>query len=115
MPNAIITNALVRCTRSDLRAAAMFELVSKDIGLWVLDLDINQDGTLSEQIARIYEQLQSIYTELSNLRDRSIDYTLHLTFDLPRTVPIILPTNLSTLAAECGINLEIYVNTIEEG
>jgi hypothetical protein len=115
MPHATITNALIRCTRSDRQAAASFELVREDIGLWVLELDPGLGVTLSEQVAEIYGQLQMRSTELRNLREGSLDYTLHLTFDLPNTVPIILPTAWSNLASECGFKFEIYVNTIKEG
>ncbi|MES2661435.1 MAG: hypothetical protein V4689_22635 [Verrucomicrobiota bacterium] len=115
MQHATITNALIRCTRSDREAAASFELVREDIGLWVLELDPGPGATLSEQIAEIYGQLQMRSTELRNLREGSLDYTLHLTFDLPDIVPIILPTALSDLASDCAFEFEIYVNTIKDG
>jgi len=114
MPNARITNALVRCTRSDQKAAEAFELVREDIGLWVLELDPGAGGTLSEQIAEIYAQLQTKSTELRNLREGCLDYTLHLTLNLLNTVPLILPADLSRLASECGFKFEIYVNPIKD-
>ena len=115
MPHATITNALIRCIRSDREPAASFELVREDIGLWVLELDPGPGATLSEQIAEIYRQLRMRSTELQNLREGSLDYALHLTFDLSDTVPIILPTALSDLASDCGFEFEIYVNSIKEG
>ena len=112
MTQAALTNALLRCTRSDGGAGASFELVREDIGLRVLELDPGSGLTLSEQIAEICRQLRTKAAELRNLREGSRDYTLHLTFDLPDAVPIILPTELSDLASDCGFNLEIYVNTL---
>jgi len=115
MPRAIMTNSLIRCTRSDRKAAASFELVRADLGLWVLDLDSNPDSTLPEQIGEIYGQLQMRLTELKNIREGSLDYTLHLTCDLHDTTPIILPIALTGLASECGFNIEIYVRPKEDG
>ena len=113
-PRAIITNALIRCTRSDRKAAASFELVREDLGLWVLDLNSNPDLTLPEQIGEIYGQLQARLAELKNIREGGIDYTLHLKFNLTESTPIILSVALTELASECGFNVEIYVNTSEE-
>lgn len=115
MRRATIANALIRCTRSDRKAAPSFELVRADLGLWVLELDSNPESTLSEQIIEINSQLQVRLTELKNIREGSFDYTLHLTCDLPDTTPIILPTPLTGLASECGFNIEIYVRPNEEG
>ena len=115
MRRATITNALIRCTRSDRKAARSFELVRADLGLWVLDLDSNPESTISEQIKDINDQLQMRLTELKNIREGGLDYTLHLTCDLPGTTPIILPIPLTGLASECGFNIEIYVRPNEEG
>ena len=112
MPQAALTNAFVRCIRCDREAAASFEWVREDIGLWVLELDPGPGMTLSEQIAAIYGQLQRRSDELRNLREGSRDFTLHLTFALLAAVPIILPAALADLASDCGFNLEIYVNTL---
>src|ERR1035437_6956879 len=115
MRRATISNALIRCTRSDRKAARSFELVRADLGLWVLDLDSNPESTISEQIKDINDQLQMRLTELKNIREGGLDYTLHLTCDLPGTTPIILPIPLTGLASECGFNIEIYVRPNEEG
>src|ERR1035437_7279899 len=115
MRRATITNALIRCTRSDRKAAPSFDLVRADLGLWVLELDSNPESAISDQIKEINGQLQMRINELQNIRDGSFDYTLHLTCDLPGTTPIILPIPLTGLASECGFNIEIYVRPNEEG
>lgn len=36
-----IINALIRCTRSDDLASSAFELAREDLGLWVMELDVD--------------------------------------------------------------------------
>ena len=115
MPSASITNALVRCTREDSEAAGLFELTRPDLGLWVLVLDFTPDVHQAEQLAGIYRQLQANSVRLQKLREGGVDYTLHLTFDLPEREPIILAPSLVRLASECGFNLELYVAKNEDG
>ena len=115
MPSGFIINALIRCTRQDEEAAELFELTRPDLGLWVLELDYTQNGTQAEQIADICQQLQRNSLRLRKLHEGSADYTLHLTFDLPEQERIILPPLLSSLASECGFNLELYATRDEEG
>ncbi len=111
MPSGSITNALVRCTRKDSEAAGLFELTRPDLGLWVLELDITPDDQQADQLAGICRQLQANSVRLQKLHEGSIDYTLHLTFDLPAGEPIILDSFLTRLASECGFKLELYVAT----
>lgn len=92
----------------------MFELVRPDLGLWVLELDYTQDGVQSEQIAEICRQLQANSVGLQKLYEGSVDYTLHLAVNLPQVDRIVLPPALSTLASECGFNLEVRVDRNEE-
>lgn len=115
MPSGSITNALVRCTRNDSEAAGLFELTRPDLGLWVLELDFTPDGQQAEQLAGICRQLQANSVRLLKLYEGSVDYTLHLTFDLPDREPILLAPSLIRLASECGFNLELYVARNEAG
>ena len=115
MPSGSITNALIRCTRQDREAEGLFDATRLDLGLWVLELDYAQDGTQSEQIDEICRQLQSNSYRLQKLNEGSIDYTLHLTFNLPDHERIIIPPKLSGLASECGFNIELYATQDEEG
>ncbi|YCM42928.1 hypothetical protein V2O64_16595 [Verrucomicrobiaceae bacterium 227] len=107
-------NALIRCTRRDSAAADLFELVRPDLGLWVLELDYKLDGEQAEQLAGICDQLQLNLPGLRKLRNGSVDYTLHLTFDLLERQRIIFPPRLLRLASECGFNLELYTTRDEE-
>jgi hypothetical protein len=115
MPSGSITNALVRCTRADSAAAGLFELTRPDLGLWVLELDFTPDAHQGEQLAGICHQLQANSVRLQKLHEGSVDYTLHLTFDLPEREPIVLSPSLVRLASECGFNLELYVAKNEDG
>jgi hypothetical protein len=115
MPSGSITNALVRCTRKDSEAAGLFELIRSDLGLWVLELDYTPDAQQSEQLAGICRQLQANTVRLQKLSEGSVDYTLHLTFNLPEHEPIVLAPSLMQLAAMCGFNLELYVAENEDG
>jgi hypothetical protein len=109
MPGGSITNALVRCTRKDSEAAGLFELTRPDLGLWVLELDFTPNDQQADQLAGICRQLQAKSVLLQKLHEGSIDYTLHLTFDMPGGEPIILTPMLTRLASECGFRLELYV------
>lgn len=93
----------------------MFELTRPDLGLWVLELDFTPDGDQAEQIAQICRQVRSNAGRLQKLEKGSLDYTLHLKFDLPEGERIMLPPSLSRLASECGFNLELYAARDEEG
>ena len=115
MPNGYITNALIRCTRQDHEPEGLFELTRPDLGLWVLELDYTLDSTQADQIGEICLQLQSNSVRLQKLHEGSIDYTLHLTFDLPEIGRIILPPELCRLASECRFNIELYATRNEEG
>ena len=115
MPSGSITNALIRCTRQDREAEGLFELTRPDLGLWVLELDYEQDDSQAVKIDGICRQLQSHLDRLQKLHEGSADYTLHLTFDLPEHERIILPPKLSRLASECGFNIEVYAERNEEG
>ena len=115
MRSGSITNALVRCKREDSEAAGLFELTRPDLGLWVLELDFTPDVHQAEQLAGICQQLEANSVRLRKLHEGSLDYTLHLTFDLPECEPIVLAPSLVGLASECGFNLELYVAKNEDG
>lgn len=115
MPSGSITNALIRCTRNDSEAAGLFELTRPDLGLWVLELDCEHDESQAVQIDGICRQLRSHSHRLQKLHEGSADYTLHLTLDLPEHERIILSPKLSRLAAECGLNIEIYADRNKDG
>lgn len=93
----------------------MFELTRPDLGLWVLELDFTLDGVQAEQIAQICRQVRSNAGRLQKLEKGSLDYTLHLKFDLPEGERIMLPPSLCRLVSECGFNLELYAARDEEG
>jgi hypothetical protein len=114
MTGPTLTNAVLRCTRDDDDAAGLFALARPDLGLWVLDLDWPPNVPLAEQLAGIHRQLQAHLVRLEKLREGSVDYTLHLTFDLPEHEPIVLPPSLISLASRCGFNLELYVSRKED-
>jgi hypothetical protein len=115
MPGGCITNALIRCTRKDSEATGLFELARPDLGLWVLELDFPPDGQQAEQLAGICRQLQANSVRLQRLSEGSVDYTLHLTFDLLEHDPIVLTPSLIRLASECGFNLELYAARNDDG
>ena len=115
MQTGSITNALVRCTREDTEAEGLFELTRPDLGLWVLELDFTPDGQQAEQLAGICRQLQANSARLQRLSEGSVDYTLHLTFDLPEQDSIVLTPSLIRFASECGFTLELYAARNEDG
>ncbi|MFT5906550.1 MAG: hypothetical protein ACI9E1_002160 [Cryomorphaceae bacterium] len=97
--NAQITNALIRCTRTDRAARSEFELVHQDLGIWVRELPENLD--------RIIDDLSGIQQLLEKLKIDSSDYTLHLTATFDDSHSISLPIALSTLASRCGFTIEL--------
>lgn len=113
MPSGSITNALIRCTRQDRKAEELFELTRPDLGLWVLELDYDQDSPQADQIDGICRHLWSHSDRLQSLHEGSIEYTLHLKFKLPEHEVIILPPSLSRLASVCGFSIELYAERNE--
>lgn len=115
MSRGSITNALVRCTRKDREAAGLFELTRTDLGLWVLELEFIQSDQQADQLAHICRQLQANSVRLRQLHEGSLDYTLHITLDLPESEPIVLDPSFMWLVSECGLKLELYVAKNEDG
>ena len=102
MSSAIITNALVRCTRNDDLAKESFELVRADLGLWVLELP---------------ENFQEMVAVLNELRDKlrllgvgSSDYTLHLAATVDEIKTLKIPLAVTELSADCGFAIEIIAS-----
>lgn len=114
MPSGSIINALIRCTRQDREPEGLFEQIRDVSGLWVLELDYTHGGHQAEQIAEICHQLRVHSARLQKLQEGSVDYTLHLTFELPEIERIILPPMLCGLASECGFNIELYTERNED-
>lgn len=96
---ANITNALIRCTRSDQLAQPAFELVREDLNLWVRELP----ETLNEMI----QDLSTIQPLLRKLRSDSSDYTLHLAAEIDELHSLALPPGLAKIAGDCGFTIEL--------
>ena len=97
--NDQITNALIRCTRTDREAQSEFELVRDDLDLWVRELPENLDG--------IINNLLGIQPLLEKLKIGSSDYTLHLAVMIDDSNSFTLPCSLSKLASSCGFSIEL--------
>lgn len=95
----VITNALIRCTRADHIAVSGFELVRKDLGLWVRELPGDIEG--------VVDDLKGIRVLLKELGNGSSDYTLHLAAAVDEHRSIILPPALTKLAGDCGFSIEV--------
>lgn len=104
--HAIITNALIRCTRADRVAESAFELVNANRGLWVRELP--------EDIEAIVEDLSVIRPLLKELRIGGSDYTLHMAAAIDEYHSLFLPPALSELAGECGFAIELFACAFEE-
>ena len=115
MQSNSITNALIRCIRSDDRAAGLFELANSDLGLWVLELDFTHRAAVADQVAEITNQLLASIDQLQRIKEGSNDFTLHLTVELDENKPLVIPPNLSKIVSDYGISIEAYNNQNEEG
>jgi len=99
MSDAIITNALLRCTREDDLAQHCFELVSQDLGLWVFELP--------ESFYEIVAALAAERTLLRSLSTGGSDYTLHLAASVDEVHRLRIPVELAALSADCGFLIEV--------
>ena len=100
MKQLCISNALLRCSRSDDLAGGLFELVNSDLNLWVLELP--------NSLTEITEKLLAHEELLHSLSPGSSDYTLHITCRLDEYTPLTIPVSLSLLAGNSGIKIELY-------
>ena len=99
MSEATITNALLRCTREDRLAAESFELVRKDLGLWVYELP--------ESFEDIVDAVSEIRPLLQKLADGGSDYVLHIAATIDGRKRLSIPCRLAGLSAECGFLIEV--------
>ena len=109
--NQGIINALVRCTRPDDLAATAFELVREDLGLWVMELDVDcytASRDVSGGIEAIFNLLDPQREFLRSLSSGSSDYALHIEYQGNDGARLVLPPTLSQLAGYCGFAVEIY-------
>ena len=105
MSHATITNALLRCTRDDRLAESAFELVRKDLGLWVRELPENLD--------EVVQDLSKHRILLRKLATDSPDYTLHLAAKVDEYYSLRLPPELTEIAGDCSFTIEVYASTEE--
>jgi hypothetical protein len=99
MSEAIITNALLRCTREDDLAQECFELVRPDLGLWVFELP--------ESFQEIVDALTAERSLLISLSTGGSDYTLHLAASVDEVHRLRIPSELAALSADCGFLIEV--------
>lgn len=104
MSRAVITNALLRCTREDRFAQEVFELVRADLGLWVFELP--------EDFREIVAALSAIRPLLRRLSEGSSDYTLHLAATIDQIHSLRIPADLTELSGECGFAIEVSADQL---
>lgn len=100
---AVVLNALIRCTRSDQAAQSAFELVSDDLGLWVRELP--------EDLDEMARDLSGIRPLLKTLGVGASDYTLHLAATIDESRLLVLPPALTKIAGNCGFSIEVVATT----
>lgn len=99
MSKAVITNALLRCTRGDRLADEVFDLVREDLGLWILELPDD-----FQEITKILSDKQLF---LKSLSEGGSDYTLHIAASIDGTHSLAIPPELVELSASCGFLIEV--------
>lgn len=102
MSEAIITHALLRCTRKDDLAQRCFELVRADLGLWVFELP--------ESFREIVDALAAERSLLRSLSAGGSDYTLHLAASVDEVHGLRIPCDLAALSADCGFLIEVIAS-----
>ncbi len=105
MSYATITNALLRCTRDDRLPESAFELVRKDLGLWVRELP--------EDLEAIIQDLAKHRILLRKLAADCSDYTLHLAITIDEFHSFRLPCELTEIAGDCSFTIEMSTATEE--
>ncbi|RYD31056.1 MAG: hypothetical protein EOP85_23160 [Verrucomicrobiaceae bacterium] len=111
MRSASLSNVLIRCTRTDEKAAAAgFELVRRDLGLWVLEFETDENADFSVGLSSVCGRLAGLLPELRGLADGSQDFTLHLALWANDIAAILIPPVLSEIAAQCGFGIEIVID-----
>lgn len=107
IPGLRVTNALLRCVRSDSLAQPLFERVNSQLGLWVWEIPTRNDVSLDQWMDETYNLLASHTPFLSALRSGSRDYTLFVEVaDAARPVRISHP--MLSVAFTAGFEIEVY-------
>lgn len=106
--DALVLNALIRCTREDSSAAPLFERIEGVPGLWVLELEVEREEFWADLVTRILQLLSVNASVFNALKEGSADYTLHVTVAMSELRPVIVPPSLSCILGGCGIALELY-------
>ena len=102
MNKALITNALLRCTREDDLAEEIFEIVRPDLGLWVLELP--------ENFQKIVEVLTGHRSLLRTLKADGSDFILHLAATVDEIHSLEIPSDVAALSADCGFSIEVVAS-----
>jgi hypothetical protein len=103
----VVTNALLRCTRTDTNAAPLFEKVRGDLDVWIWELGSQPFLTWSKWSDQTLPQLEANLSLLTELGEGSQDYTLHLMICARQLSPIRIPSQLSRLSLKAGFAIEI--------
>lgn len=75
-----------------------------------MELECPQHHRLAcDQMAWITQQLETHRELLASLRHGSVDYVLHLSVHSAAFQPLRIPVQLSSLAHDCGFEIEIYL------
>lgn len=104
-----VYNALLRCNRVDQMAHPLFECVRKDLGLWVWELGPFHTPDLGEWLVYTEKALRVNLPFLSQLRNGSTDYTLHLAVNLRGPYfALVFSSSFIEIVSKAGFALEIY-------
>lgn len=102
-------NALLRCFRSDSKAATHFERIDTIKDLWVLELEANRGReSWSVWLSDVQNRISSDEAFFASLSEGSTDFTLHITVEMSEIQAVRIPTFFSSLAAKIGFQVEIF-------
>lgn len=108
LPHPAVVNALIRCARSDKKAAPTFQPAEHLPGVWVLELAPKERQAWPEWRKQALSTLKKHKRKLIALAADSKDYTLHIAVDLTEPYhAATLSPELCGFAAECGFAIEI--------
>jgi len=107
---ARVFNSLLRCTRSDDRAAGVFGRIAEVPGLWVLELGPDDDCSWPNWLSVTYDLLSHHRPLLTALGIDSSEFTLHIALDDPAAHQAVrFPDSFTALISSCGISIELFV------
>lgn len=104
----LVHHALLRCTRSDAKAAPLFQPVKHLQDVWIMELSSKKPLPWPDWVKHATTLLKKHKRKLATLSKTGTDCALHIVVDLTEPYhAAAFPPDFCVLAASCGFAIEV--------